>query len=286
MVSCVVVHSVLPEALTAVVGEVLDAAGIEHVGHGSGTPMDAVNTVAGDGEAIALIGPYRSADVAEVVEATAPAGLPLLAPVATWAGVTRDDEPGCDDAAQHGGTVLRLLARDTVVAARIAEDVRRAERRAVVVAGEHDYGRQLAAQLRMADLPEADDAAEADLIVLAGLVGEPEIEQAAQQASLPIIAFDGVQGADLGTARDVRLALPHAPVDGVEPAALFEGREHAGRAARLVAAAVEAGARDRPQLLEALRRLGPFDEHGDPLDPPVWLWRATQSWALEPDRPL
>jgi hypothetical protein len=72
----------------------------------------------------------------------------------------------------------------------------------------------------------------------------------------------------------------------VEPAALFEGREHAGRAARLVAAAVEAGARDRPQLLEALRRLGPFDEYGDPLDPPVWLWRATQSWALEPDRPL
>jgi hypothetical protein len=33
---------------------------------------------------VALIGPYRSRDVAETVEATAPAGLPLIAPMATW----------------------------------------------------------------------------------------------------------------------------------------------------------------------------------------------------------
>ena len=73
-----------------------------------------------------MIGPVRSREVAETVEATAPAGLPLIAPMATWAGVTRDDEPGCeDDPADHRGTVFRLLARDTVVAERIATDVKR-----------------------------------------------------------------------------------------------------------------------------------------------------------------
>jgi hypothetical protein len=31
---------------------------------------------------------------------------------------------------------------------------------------------------------------------------------------------------------------------------------------------------------------GPFDAHGDPVDPPVWLWRADEDWALAPDRAL
>ena len=35
-----------------------------------------------------------------------------------------------------------------------------------------------------------------------------------------------------------------------------------------------------------LRELGPFDEHGDPVDPPVWLWRAAEDWTLEPERVL
>ena len=74
---------------------------------------------------------------------TAPARVPLLAPMATWAGVTHDDEPGCDDPARHEGTVLRLVARGTVVTARVAADVRAAGRTALVVAGDHDYGRQL-----------------------------------------------------------------------------------------------------------------------------------------------
>ena len=53
------------------------------------------------------------------MEATGPAGLPLIAPMATWAGVTRSDEPGCeDDPEDHRGTVFRLLARDTEVALR------------------------------------------------------------------------------------------------------------------------------------------------------------------------
>src|SRR5437763_10636201 len=115
-----VVHTILPDALADVVAEVLAAAGVAHVAHGDVDPVKAASIVAADGTVMALIGPFRSADVAEVVEVTAPAGLPLVAPVATWAGVTRDDEPGCDDPARHRGTVLRILARDTVVAQRIA----------------------------------------------------------------------------------------------------------------------------------------------------------------------
>src|SRR4051812_48215441 len=142
--------------------------------------MAAAEAAAADPEAVALVGPYRSRAVAEAVEATAPGGLPLLAPAATWAGVTRDDEPGCDDdPAQHRGTLLRMIARDTEVAARLAADVRARGQRALVVAGEHDYGLQLDGQLALAGLPRAADAAGADLVVLCGLAGGPEVERAA-----------------------------------------------------------------------------------------------------------
>jgi hypothetical protein len=47
-----------------------------------------------------------------------------VAEVLAAAGVTRDDEPGCEEEpAKHRGTVLRMVARDTVVAARIAAHV-------------------------------------------------------------------------------------------------------------------------------------------------------------------
>src|SRR5690242_2935097 len=116
-----VVHSVLPAPLAEAVDSSLS--GVDHVAHGDGSPFRSAAVAARDSSAVALIGPFRSADVAEVVEVTAPVGLPLLAPTATWAGVTRDDEPGCDDAARHRGTVLRMVARDTVGAQRIAADV-------------------------------------------------------------------------------------------------------------------------------------------------------------------
>ena len=74
--------------------------------------------------------------------------------------------------------------------------------------------------------------------------------------------------------------LPFSP--GEDPA----GTTAARRAASLVVEALRGGARDRASLLAALRELGPFDEHGDPVDPPVWLWRAAEDWTLEPDRPL
>jgi hypothetical protein len=281
-----VVHSTLPDALTAVVDDVLRAAGVEHRAHGQDAPMRAAETAAGDDAAVALIGPFRSGDVAEAVEATAPAGLALIAPVATWAGVTRDDEPGCDDAARHRGTVLRMVARDTEVAARLAADVRASGGRALVVAGEHDYGVQLDGQLRLAGLPRADSAADADLVVLCGLAGAPEVERAAALAPLPVIAFDGVQGADLGAGREVRLALPVAPAPGVVVGDVLFFVEPTRRAAQLVVAALHQGTGDRATLLSEMRRLGPFDDHGDPVDPPVWLWRADERWALEPDRAI
>src|SRR3954468_5142404 len=136
----------------------LRPAGITHIAHGYHAPMWAAEVAAGDPEAAAVIGPYRSRDVAEAVEATAPAGLPLIAPVATWAGVTRDDEPGCDDdPADHRGTVLRLFARDTVIAQRIAAHLRAEGRLAYVVAGAHGYGIQLDGQLRLAGVPRVED---------------------------------------------------------------------------------------------------------------------------------
>jgi hypothetical protein len=281
-----VVHSTLPDSLTAVVDDVLRAAGVEHRAHGPDAPMRAAEAAAGDDAAVALIGPFRSADVAEAVEATAPVGLPLIAPVATWAGVTRDDEPGCDDAARHRGTVLRMIARDTEVAARIAADVRAAGHRALVVAGGHDYGVQLDGQLGLAGLPRADAPADADLVVVCGLAGAPEIERAAALAPLPVIAFDGIQGADLGAGREVRLAMPVAPAPGVVVGDVLFFVEPTRRAAQLVVAALHEGTGDRAALLAEMRRLGPFDEHGDPVDPPVWLWRAGADWSLAPDRAI
>jgi hypothetical protein len=279
-----VVHSVLPDALTRAVGEVLSRAGVGHVAHDDADPVGAAAVVARDDDAIALIGPFRSADVAEAVAATAPVGLPLIAPAATAAAVTRDDEPGCDDAARHRGTVLRLVARDTDVAQRIAADVAARGQRAFVVAGDHEYGLQVDGQLRIGALPRTADPGEADLVVLAGLASEPEIERAAALSPLPVIAFDGVQGAELGSGRDVWVALPFAPEGGTESHALLVGS--ARRAAELVVAAISAGATDRARLLAALRLLGPFDSHGDPIDPPVWLWRADADWRLTPDRAL
>jgi hypothetical protein len=242
----VAVHTILPPELTDAVDAVLRAAGEPHVAHGDADPVTAA-TAAAEAGARAVIGPFRSRAVAEAVEATAPAGVPLLAPVATWAGVTRDDEPGCDDAARHERTVLRLVARDTVVAQRIAERLR--GRRALVIAGDHEYGLQLDGQLALAGLERVTD--DPDVIVLAGLAGEPEAEAARALAPLPVIAFDGIQGESFPD-QEVTIALVYAP----GPLGVAESR----RAAQLVVAASD---------LEDMRRLGGFDEHGDPLEPLV-----------------
>jgi hypothetical protein len=270
------VHTILPPELTDAVDEVLRAAGVPHVAHGDDDPVGAASAAA-EADARAVIGPFRSRDVADAVEATAPAGIPLLAPAATWVGITRDDEPGCDDAANHRGTVLRMVARDTVVAARIAEDVQAAGKRALVVAGDHEYGEQIDRQLDHAALPRVDTPGEADLVVLCGLAHSPEVERAAG-FGLPVVAFSGVEGGS--PIPDLSLALPFAPGDDMA------GTTAAARAASLVAAAIRGGATGRAAILSAIRTAGPFDEHGDPVDPPVWLYRARADWSLEPDRPL
>jgi hypothetical protein len=258
---------------------VLDAAGIRHIAHGDGDHVGAAAAAAGDRSAVAFIGPFRSRAVVEAVEATAPAGLLLLAPVATWAGITREDEPGCeDDPADHRGTVLRMVARDTEVARRLADHVRQRGERALVVAGAGEYGTQIDGQLRLAQLPRAERVEDAALVVVAGVPEEPGMERAAATALLPVIGFDGIQGLDLSFDHDVHVALPFAedPTHGVE----------AARAARLVAGAIAAGAATRAEVLAACRASGPFDEHGDPVAPPVWLWRADADWTLRPERPL
>jgi hypothetical protein len=256
---------------------VLREAGVRHVAHGEDDPVSAAARAAGDGEAVAFIGPFRSRAVAEAVEATAPAGLLLLAPVATWAGITRDDEPGCeDDPADHRGTVLRMVARDTEVARHLGAYARE-HGPAWVVAGTGEYGTQLDGQLRLVGLPRARYPDEAGFALLAGVADEPGMERA-RETDLPVIGFDGVQGLDLGAGRDVRVALPFAkdPTHGIE----------AARAARLVVAALAGGATTRAEVLAACRAAGPFDNHGDPVDPPVWLWRADERWRLTPEQAI
>jgi len=291
MSSQIRIHSALPEQLAAAVDAVLGAAGIEHVAHGDETPVEAAEAAAGDAAAVALVGPFLSSAVAEAVEATGPAGLALLAPVATWAGVTHDDEPGADgdedDPADHRGTVFRMVARDTEVAARVAMHLRDSRQRAYVVAGSHPYGQQIDGQLRLGRLDRAGEADTADVIVVCGLVGEPEIGRVAALPPLPVIAFDGVQGQDFGEGREVRIALPFAPAGEDDP---FDhialGAASAGRAAELLAAAIGEGAKDRAAVLDALKASGEWDDHGDPVYAAVWLWRVGDDGALLPDRAL
>ena len=203
------VHSVLPEALTAAVDAAL--AGVEHVPHAGVVDMRAAELAAGDPEALALIGPFRSAAVAEAVEATAPAGLPLLAPVATWAGVTRSNEPCEGDPARHRGTVLRMLARDTEVAARLAEDVRAAEQARVSWwPASTSTACSSTASSTSSACRGSRTAEAADLVVLCGLAGHPEVARAAE-LGLPVVAFDGVQGG--APIPDCSLMLPFTPDD-------------------------------------------------------------------------
>jgi hypothetical protein len=255
---CVAVHSILPPELTQAVDEVLSAAGVLHVAHGDADPVGAASAAADDQRCRIVIGPCRSRAVAEAVEVTAPAGLAMIAPIATWVGVTHDDEPGCDDPAMHRGTIVRLVARDSVVAQRIADRVREAHQRALVVAGAHEYGAQLDAQLARCGLPRAQSPEDADIIVLAGLRGHEEIDRARALAPMPIIAFDGIQPEPFPD-QDVVLCDVYAPSDGQL------GVPECRRGAELAVAALARGG----DMIQELRGLGPFDDHGDLVDPVV-----------------
>jgi hypothetical protein len=254
----VAVHSILPPELTRAVDEVLGVAGVLHVAHGDADPVGAASSAAADQRCRVVIGPCRSRAVAEAVEATAPAGLVMIAPIATWVGVTHDDEPGCDDPARHLGTIFRLVARDSVVAQRIADRVREAHQRAMVIAGTHEYGAQLDAQLARCRLPRAHSPDDADVIVLAGLPGHEEIDRARALAPMPIIAFDGIQPERFPD-QQVVLCDVYAPSEGQL------GVPECRRGAELAVAALARGG----DTIQQLRELGPFDDHGDLLDPVV-----------------
>jgi hypothetical protein len=255
---CVAVHSILPPELTQAVDEVLSAAGVLHVAHGDADPVEAASAATADPHCRIVIGPCRSRAVAEAVEVTAPAGLAMIAPIATWVGVTHDDEPGCDDPARHRGTIVRLVARDIVVAQRIADRVRDANQRAIVIAGTHEYGVQLDAQLARCGLPRANGSDEADVIVLAGLRGHEEIDRARALAPMSIIAFDGIQPERFPDQDVVIGAVFASSKNGL-------GVPEARRAAELAVAALARGG----DTIQQLRELGPFDDHGDLLDPVV-----------------
>src|SRR3954453_193539 len=244
------VHSILPTPLAAAVDAVITRAGYRHVAHGDGDPVRAAIAAVNDAQARVVIGPCRSRDVAEALEVTAAAGLVMVAPIATWVGLTRNDEPGSEhESARRRGKLFRLVARDSVVAQRIAERVRDAGERAFVVAGEHEYGVQLDAQLARSALPRVSVAGDADVIVLAGLAGHDEIDRARSLAPLPIIAFDGFQP-DRFPRQRVLHAVVYEPTDGAV------GTPEARRAAELAVAALALGG----DIAQRLCELGPFDE--------------------------
>jgi hypothetical protein len=124
------------------------------------------------------------------------------------------------------------------------------------------------------------------VVILCALAGDPEVADAIALRPLPIVAFDGVQGAELDGTHPLRLALPVTPSTELAVCELMAGVGQASRAAQLILAGLRGGAGDRRSLLNALRSLGPFDDHGDPVNPPVWLWRADADWRLSPERPL
>ncbi len=151
--------------------------------------------------------------------------------------------------------MFRLVARDTEVAIRLAQDVKCAGCRAIVVAGDHEYGVQLDGQLRLGDLPRADDVEDADLVVLCGLANEPEIERVRSLAPLPVIAFDGAQGADLGSGRDVLMRYRSRRRRTSPPPISSRASVRLDMLPSSWLGSLTAGARDRSSLLVELRTL-------------------------------
>jgi hypothetical protein len=168
--------------------------------------------------------------------------------VATWAGVTRSNEPCEGDPARHRGTVLRFLARDTEVAARLAEDVRAAEQQAFVMAGEHEYGVQLDGQLDFVGLPRAAAAEDADpgRALRAGGAPGGGARRRARAAGGRLRRRAGRRAVP-----DCSLMLPFTPDDDMG------GTTAAARAATLISEAAAGGARDRTALLSRAPDRGP-----------------------------
>jgi hypothetical protein len=227
------VHSLLPERHDERLSRALGAA-VEHVPQSS--PDAALAAGAG-----AFVGPWLSADVAEAME-TFSDRLVHVAPAATWVGLTRRDEPGSDDAPR--GRVLRVAARDTVVCRALVAAVPEAR----VVHDGTEYGRQIAAQLRMCGLREGGAR-----VVYAGLG-----RQAPELPPDPICLEGAVEG-----------DFPHRHPDALYFAAAYPEDGFTDEQAWDFAPQVELAGR----LLVAGDPERHFDEHGDLLEPRTGVWR-------------
>ena len=237
--------------------------------------MRAAELAAGDPEALALIGPFRSrrgrrggrGDRAGRAAAARPGGDVGGRDAQRRAGLRgRPGAPprhrAADGGARHRGGGAAGGGRARGGAARVRGGRRARVRRAA---------RRPARPRRAAAGRERAEAA--DLVVLCGLAGQPEVARAAE-LGLPVVAFDGVQGG--APIPDCSLMLPFAPDEDMGGTTAADAGRHAGLRG------LAGGARDRAALLSAIRIAGPFDEHGDPVDPPVWLYRAGADWSSEP----
>ncbi len=247
------VHSHLPEHLRHIVTDGLGA--IEHVAHG-GDHVRAAEAASADGGCVAFIGPLLSWQVAETAALLNEAGIPQLAIGATYSALTRD-KPGAYDGMPASlspageRSLFRLVPRDTAIARAVVARWPRAR----LVSDGTDYGRQIAAQLRMVGLREDPDAR---LTIYAGLW------QSAPDLPRKVLGFEGA--AEEGFPG--RLALPQRAGDGWSNQEAIIYAPQAREAATLVRGAVESG----QSVLAALRACGRFDEHGDTLERRVGLW--------------
>jgi hypothetical protein len=155
------VHSILADALTCAAPAELAVAAITHLAHDPTEPVAAATAAAGDRNALALLSPTAQAPSLRQSRRQHRPGLALLAPKATWAGVTRRRRPGLRrrrTPPRHSPTPRRARHRRGNANRRLHA----ARQRALVIAGDHDYGHQLDGHLRLAGLPRAARAEDAN----------------------------------------------------------------------------------------------------------------------------
>jgi hypothetical protein len=188
----------------------------------------------------AFVGPWLSSQVAEAMETFA-GRLLHIAPAATWVGLTQPDEPGSDDAPE--GRVLRVAARDLVVCRALVASVPEAR----LVHDGTDYGRQIAAQLRMCGLRDGGAR-----VVYAGLDDAPELQPD------PVCLDGAAQGDFMERHPEAVFFAAAYPQEGFTDAECWDFGPHVDLAGRLLASG------------DPARH---FDAHGDLLEPRTGVWR-------------
>jgi hypothetical protein len=92
-----------------------------------------------------------------------------------------------------------------------------------------------------------------------------------------VYAFDGAHGFGDEHTRYLSAVLPR---EGWSDEDLHFYVPPFADAGRLVAAAVAQGGADREKVRQAVWEIGGFDEHGDPPDPRVGVWRRDRDGRL------